>query len=237
MPAIAFDIDDTLYDLAWPFWRACDSFFGGDLGLPRDELFRLLRLHSDEAYELVLAGEKPTEYMHVYRVQKAFGDFGVEVSREDALAFQREYERFQGQISMTDDVRSMLAACARSSWRTGVITNGDSEHQWNKVDTLGVCTYVPCEHIVVSGDIGFRKPQVGAFRAAEERFGVPPEEAWFVGDTYETDVMGALGAGWRCLWIDRRGRGLAEGERMPDAVVCTEGEMVDFVREMVLHGA
>ena len=39
MPAIAFDVDDTLYDLAEPYKRAVGEFFGPGFALPLDELF------------------------------------------------------------------------------------------------------------------------------------------------------------------------------------------------------
>ena len=233
MPAIAFDVDDTLYDLAEPYWRACVEFFGEGLDLPLDELFRKSRIHSDEAYELVAAGMEPVEFMHVYRVQATFAEFGIEVTRSDALAFQRTYERCQGSISMSQQVRGILASCVDAGRSVGVITNGESRHQWRKVEALGIPGIIPREHIIVSGDIGFAKPSIEAFRAAERVLGCPPQDSWFVGDTYESDIVGALDSGWHCIWYNHRGRELRPGERRPDVIVTSEGEMAAAVMEAI----
>ncbi len=233
MKVIAFDVDDTLYDLSEPYRRAVLEFFGPDLGIPLDELFIRSRVCSDEAYELVLAGVKPIEYMHAYRVQMAFGDFGVDVSREDALAFQRVYERYQGSISVSSAVRSLIGRLDDAGITVGVISNGDSDHQWAKIDALGVPDLIPRELIVVSGDIGHCKPEVEIFRALEDRIGFIPDERWFVGDTYENDVIGSLDAGWRCIWFNRRGRILEEGEPRPDLEVRSEDEMIARVGEVL----
>ena len=237
MPAIAFDVDDTLYDLADPYKRAVGEFFGEDHGLPLDELFVRSRIRSDEAYELVIAGKQPVEYMHVYRVQKAFGDFGVEVSREDALAFQKTYEKYQGALALSPGMEALIESCKDAGWTVGIISNGDSEHQWLKVSALGIPDLVSGDRIVISGDVGYCKPDVGIFRFAERKLGTVPQECWFVGDTYDCDIVGALHAGWHSVWFNRRGRSLGADMAAPDIEVSTEAELIAAVKEVLSHDA
>lgn len=236
MPAIAFDVDDTLYDLAEPYKRAVGEFFGSVFEIPLDELFVRSRIRSDEAYEQVISGEKPVEYMHVYRVQKAFGDFGVEVSAGDAIAFQRAYERCQAGIALSPALAGLIGDCVGVGITVGIISNGDSAHQWAKVSALGIPELVPRDRIVISGDVGYCKPDLEIFRHAEARLGAAPSDCWFVGDTYDCDVLGPLRAGWHCIWFNRRGRVLEAGDPLPDIEVSTEEELVHAVREVVFHG-
>ncbi|MDO5107872.1 MAG: HAD family hydrolase [Coriobacteriaceae bacterium] len=236
MPAIAFDVDDTLYDLADPYIRAVGEFFGSDLALPLDELFVRSRIRSDEAYEHVISGEQPVEYMHIYRVQKAFGDFGVEVSAEDAIAFQRTYEKCQGSIALSPAMADLIRDCTCRGIAVGIISNGDSAHQRAKISALGIPALVPKDRIVISGDVGHCKPDVEIFRHAEERLGADPSDCWFVGDTYDCDVLGPLRAGWHCIWFNRRARILEAGDPAPDIEVATEVELISAVREVVFHG-
>ena len=236
MPAIAFDVDDTLYDLAEPYKRAVGEFFGSGFEIPLDELFVRSRIRSDEAYERVISGEKPVEYMHVYRVQKAFGDFGVEVSAEDAIAFQRAYERCQAGIALSPALAGLIGDCVGVGITVGIISNGDSAHQWAKVSALGIPELVSRDRIVISGDVGYCKPDLEIFRHAEARLGATPSDCWFVGDTYDCDVLGPLHAGWLCIWFNRRGRVLEAGDPLPDIEVSTEEELVSAVREVVFHG-
>lgn len=46
-----------------------------------------------------------------------------------------------------------------------------------------------------------KKPALDPFRAAEERFGVPPEQWAFAGDRLLTDIVGANRAGWYSIHV------------------------------------
>lgn len=48
----------------------------------------------------------------------------------------------------------------------GIITNGPSEHQRDKVRALGVERWIPMERIWISGDLGVGKPHKEIFEAA-----------------------------------------------------------------------
>jgi putative hydrolase of the HAD superfamily len=63
--------------------------------------------------------------------------------------------------------------------------------------------------IVVSDEIGLRKPKAEIFAAVSERLGIPPEEILHVGDNLEADVGGASAAGMRTAWLTRRVADLA----------------------------
>jgi len=52
------------------------------------------------------------------------------------------------------------------------------------------------DHILTSCEVGSAKPDGRIFRVASERLGVPPSEILHVGDRWELDVEGALGAGF-----------------------------------------
>ena len=62
------------------------------------------------------------------------------------------------------------------------------------------------EHIFISGGIGYQKPDPQAFKYVENAFALNPEETWYVGDTYEADVVGANTAGWHTIWFNHRNR-------------------------------
>ena len=60
--------------------------------------------------------------------------------------------------------------------------------------------------LVISSEVGYRKPHPEFFRAVCAALALPPERILSVGDDAENDVLGAERAGLRGLWIDRRGR-------------------------------
>ena len=58
------------------------------------------------------------------------------------------------------------------------------------------------EVVVVSADVGWRKPRPEIFVETLRPLGLPPDEVIFVGDTPEVDVLGAQAAGMDVIWID-----------------------------------
>lgn len=58
-------------------------------------------------------------------------------------------------------------------------------------------------HIFTSARLGYRKPHEGFFRRIEAELGLPPQACLLIGDQLDTDVLGAVRAGWRAIWIDR----------------------------------
>ena len=69
------------------------------------------------------------------------------------------------------------------------------------IDKVGLESYL--DFIVTAKEIGADKPQPPIFLAALERAGVDASEAVYVGDQYETDVVGARGVGIEPILIDR----------------------------------
>jgi putative hydrolase of the HAD superfamily len=59
------------------------------------------------------------------------------------------------------------------------------------------------QFVLSSADLGVRKPAPKIFEVALERLAVPSAQAWFVGDTLEEDVAGALYAGLTVFWLNQ----------------------------------
>lgn len=57
--------------------------------------------------------------------------------------------------------------------------------------------------VLSSADIGLRKPHPAIFQAALSRIEMNPERAWFVGDTMEEDIAGAIAAGLRPILFSK----------------------------------
>jgi putative hydrolase of the HAD superfamily len=58
-------------------------------------------------------------------------------------------------------------------------------------------------HLVISSEVGFRKPHAAFYQAASASLRLPPERVLCVGDDLENDVVGARRAGLRGLLLDR----------------------------------
>ena len=58
--------------------------------------------------------------------------------------------------------------------------------------------------VVVSGAVNKKKPSSEVFRKALIEIGVSAENAVFVGDTIEADILGAKTAGMKSIFVERR---------------------------------
>ena len=56
------------------------------------------------------------------------------------------------------------------------------------------------EVVLISGDLGYRKPHQSVFRELILQLGVEKDQIAFVGDDPEADVAGALRAGLQPIW-------------------------------------
>lgn len=227
---VFFDIDDTLYDRSGPFKAAASEFFGGSVP-DLHRAYRICVARGDEVFLASQRGEITMDEMYIYRWCRGFADIGIDITPEEALSFQRLYRRFQNCISLSPVLEDMLLRC-RERTRSGIITNGPSEKQWNKISRLGLERFMEREMIIVSGDVGVDKPDPAIFRIAEQRSLAEPAELLYVGDSLPGDIITAQSCGWHTVWYDRESLPLPEGVS-PDAVVCSEEELSAVIMKLL----
>ena len=83
--AVLFDVDDTLYDQTVPFMEAYAQYFGENPPVPARTIYPVTRKYSDQIFSRAMAGEITMDELYIYRVKKAFEDFGVSFSDQEAL--------------------------------------------------------------------------------------------------------------------------------------------------------
>jgi putative hydrolase of the HAD superfamily len=123
-----------------------------------------------------------------------------------------------------DDTRPALEALRRAGVRTVVVSNWDGrlrkileEHELTPL----------LDGVVISAEVGWRKPHGEIFRRGLAAAGVRPGEALHCGDSVGDDVEGARAAGIRPVLLSRDGRVAPEGV----AVVRDLVTLAEMVRE------
>lgn len=82
----------------------------------------------------------------------------------------------------------------RKRYRMGIVTDAQRLYCCPEVRSLRIEDFF--DAMVISSDYGFRKPDPRLFRIALAALNAAPEEAVFIGNKYETDLLGAKGAGF-----------------------------------------
>ena len=118
---------------------------------------------------------------------------------------------------------SLLRRLARE-YRLAVVSNFDYTPTARRIlDAAGVTDLFGT--IVVSDEIGWRKPKALIFEEACRRLGVEPAQALFVGDRADIDVVGAQAVGMPVAWLNRGAEPLPPGIAPPDFEIRDLGEL------------
>jgi putative hydrolase of the HAD superfamily len=111
----------------------------------------------------------------------------------DSTALAEAYrERVSGALRPVPGAESLVADL-RGRYRVGLLTNGPTLAQRDKITTLG--WEDAFDAALVTGDLPAGKPDPSAFRALVDTLDVAPEETVYIGDDVEADIAGAARAG------------------------------------------
>ena len=80
-----------------------------------------------------------------------------------------------------------------------IVTNGFIEVQYEKFDKSGLKDYF--SHIVLSEEVGCQKPNSRIYEEALRLNGLSADEVVMVGDSWYSDIQGAINAGIDQIWV------------------------------------
>ncbi|HYY27487.1 MAG TPA: HAD-IA family hydrolase [Chthoniobacterales bacterium] len=123
--------------------------------------------------------------------------------------FATVYERFAlpGVWEVFPDIPRVVAELQRFPVRLGVISNFD-QRLYRILEDLKLRSAF--EHVVISSEIGARKPAGRIFEVAAHQFNVSLNELLHIGDDSEADFDGARSAGCNALLVDRTRQNLSQ---------------------------
>jgi len=134
--------------------------------------------------------------------------------------YQRTYPRINAAVRHAIPVVNHLAR----KFQLGVISNGLPDVQYQKLETLGIKHLFDC--IILSEEIGIRKPDSRIFWKAATLSNRHPQNCLYIGDTYNTDVIGAKNAGMKACWYNPRGECVPQREVEPDFEIGSLDELL-----------
>lgn len=210
--AVLFDLDETLHDRA----TSIEAFLAehcGRVGVPTD----LRAAYTARFHVLDERGYAPKE--RVYAALAA--EFGL----ADGAALYADFREHSFRTGVLfPDAHDTLAALRARGLRLGLVTNGTSAGQRAKIAALGLEGLL--DPVLVSEEVGVKKPDPRIFALALDRLGLAPGEVLFVGDHPVNDVAGPAALGMPTVW--RRGiHDWPEGlDVRPDHVIDALGELL-----------
>ena len=230
MRGIVFDIDDTLYCRQDMLVIAAEQVLGVKVS-DWPEFVSIFYEKSEINMAELESGEISTRDINGWRYNETFRLLGLPYEPQDGGRAADAYLELQSHMTLSDDmIKSLDAFAADPDTKLAILTAGETQHQMNKVVMLGLDKWFDRKNIIVTGDVGFSKPDVRLFRLMEERLSLSPSDLWMVGDNYDKDIIGAIDSGWHSIWINRRN--LPTPDKIPDIEVKTDDELTELLISM-----
>jgi putative hydrolase of the HAD superfamily len=194
--AVFFDIDDTLYDTSGFAKLARRAALNAmiDAGLP---------LETDEAYKLLreIIKEKGSNYdKHFNVLTKRV--FGKEKPLLIALGMITYHNVKFALLRLYPETMSTLIYLKSKGYHLGVISNGITIKQWEKLIRLGLNHFF--DQVITSQEAGVEKPDERIFQLALERMGCNAEKSIMVGNKFNEDILGAVNVGMSVILVNSK---------------------------------
>lgn len=184
-----FDLDDTLFqevDFLRSAYRA---------------IARNIYEHSGEdIFEEMFARYKNKENVFAWIVSR----YGSEVPDLTLDRLLKAYREHMPEINLSRETRDFLDKLHSNETRMGLITDGRSITQRNKLKALGISHYF--SDIIISEEFGSEKPDPRNFLYFQEKY--PGSEFYMVADNTKKDFIIPGSLGWTSICIKDAGQNI-----------------------------
>ena len=192
---IIYDLDDTLISRD-------EAFYSGFTRKFYENFVDQNNLDFETFFQIMKDADKLTKWSP--EKENLFNELRkkIELNEENDFYVNFFWDSIVKSVKPDLEANKHLEKLNRIKFPWGVLTNG-YKYQHEKMKRSGVGNLAP--FYIVSGDFGCHKPCKEVFIEASKKIDLPCEEILFVGDTAETDIIGAQSVGMKTAWI-RMGR-------------------------------
>lgn len=204
--AIGFDLFETLITIhrlvarEETMGRLLRSLQSSGLSVAPEAFPPLYRAAARRFTEAAHAEGKETH--NRFWISAALQELGYQIAPEDpriARAVEAYFSAFVDYAAPIPGTVDMLAAL-KARYRLGLLSNlTHAPAALGIIDRLGMAPFF--DVVLVSGQLGYRKPHPRVFLALLEQLGTAKEHTAFVGDNLDIDVRGAQQAGLQPIWM------------------------------------
>ncbi|MCH5240863.1 MAG: YjjG family noncanonical pyrimidine nucleotidase [Muribaculaceae bacterium] len=208
MKWIFFDLDDTLWNFTANSAVALRKLY--EISPILKKLFKdiseFINIYHDKnqlLWDLYAQGKVTTNQLKVERWRLTLSTRQFEVLTAVCEELDRNYLDILAQESeKIEGVEELLEKISKNSL-IAVLSNGFSKTQYKKLHYSGLEKYI--NRVIVSEEIGINKPNKKLFDYSISETGATPPYL-MVGDHAQTDIIGAMKAGWHAIWYNPEGK-------------------------------
>ncbi len=219
-------------DEAWSDEIALEGHTAGLAALRRDGLPTAEEFTRHATENFPVAGEDEIDIAAVMR--RSFAEQGVDLTDDDLRLFLRSiHDVWASYYSLASSTHALLEALRNRGLRLALVSNTASP-EWLLQPVLESQGLVErLDAVVLSSEVGKRKPHPAIFERALAELEVQAGEALFVGDRLDADVLGASRVGMQtvqALWFRADD---VEVEVEPDFQAFTQMDVLNVVDRLI----
>ena len=224
--AVFIDWDDTIGDFLGAAKLALQDMYEkynlSEYFASFEEFFLLYKPHNLELWDKYGKDQVTKEYLSFDRFffplmhgskggERRLGDKAIR--QEVAALAEQLSEDFlnmtTARFSLLEGAEELVRYLA-AKYPLTAVTNGFVEVQYEKFDKSGLRDCFA--HIVLSEEVGCQKPNPRIFEEALRMNGLQAEDVVMIGDSWNSDIQGAINAGIDQIWIRKSKDPLSEGQ-------------------------
>ncbi|MBY8988905.1 MAG: TIGR02253 family HAD-type hydrolase [Candidatus Lokiarchaeota archaeon] len=203
---VGFDLDDCLYDSTGLSQiariKGIDAMISLGLKIERQKALILIQ-------EIVTeyGSNSSKHYDYFIRQLNQYENLSISFNehvRYVAAAVMAYHAQKIKHIKLYDDVKKCLEKLKENSIKTAIITDGIPIKQYEKILRLGIDDLI--DLVVISDEIGIRKPNPKLFSFCLNKFKVKGYETIYVGDNIYKDIVPAKLNEIHSVYIHRGGK-------------------------------
>jgi putative hydrolase of the HAD superfamily len=227
--ATIFDLDDTLYNSTELSTHARRNAIRAmiDLGLP---------VTFEDAYQVLTEVVKEYGSNYEYHFDQMLKRLGVvQHSKLYVSAGMIAYHDIKfTNIRPFHDVIPTFISLKKLEIKIIILTDGDAIKQYEKILRLRLQEFL--DDIIISEEVGIRKPNPKLFELPLQRANIQAKEAIYIGDNYERDIVPCMKLGIRSVLIHRGGKydqaKIKKIQKHPDYELSDLKDLVPIIREL-----
>lgn len=203
---VGFDLDDCLFDSTGLSQRArikgIDAMISLGLKIEKQKALILIQEIVDE-----YGSNSSKHYDYFIRRLNIYENYAITFNKQIryiTAAVMAYHAQKLKHIRLYDDVLKCLEKLKKSSIKTAIITDGIPIKQYEKILRLGIDDLI--DLVVISDEIGIRKPNPDLFSYCLKKFKVKGQETIYVGDHIYKDIIPAKLNKIHSVYIHRGGK-------------------------------
>ena len=240
--AVFIDWDDTIGDFLGAAKLALQDMYEkynlSEYFASFEEFFLLYKPHNIELWDKYGKDLVTKEYLSFDRFffplmhgSKVKGEKGKVKGENLCVLAEQLSEAFlnmtTARFSLLEGAEELVRYLAKKYPLT-VVTNGFVEVQYEKFDKSGLRDCF--SHIVLSEEVGCQKPNPRIFEEALRMNGLQAEDVVMIGDSWSSDIQGAINAGIDQIWIRKNKE---QGTKSQDTIEQTATYIVQSLSEVM----